>query len=222
MSTQSSSAESAFLRKPPVRRNISPETILSVTRKIIEEQGLPGAQARPIAEGAGCSVGTLYNVFDSLDTLILRANAQTLREYRAASRATLDRAIRTGATPTERLVALARTYVDYAEANTLRWAAVFEFRRPPDQDVPSWYREETRALFSIIEEAIVDLPGVRSDAMRIETARSLWAAVHGVVALAFAGRISPIDASNVRRHVEIVVRAAASGLGGSAVMAGQA
>jgi len=204
----------AVLRKPVARRNVSSDAILSVARKIIDEQGLSGAQARPIAEAAGCSVGTLYNIFDSLDTLILRVNAQTLSEFQEEARSALDQSVRDGAAPIERLVALADAYVDFAENHTMRWSAVFEFRRPPEDQVPKWYSEQIDGMFALVEESLSGLAGIRDETMRVEIARALWASVHGIVSLAFARRIGPIVPDNVRRHVEIIVRAAWAGFSG--------
>lgn len=199
------------LRKPVPRRNVSADAILSVTRNIISEQGLAGAQARPIAEASGCSVGTLYNVFDSLDTLILRVNAQTLGEFHEQARSALDHAVASGQLPVERLIALANAYVDFAESNTLRWSAVFEFRRSVEDEVPKWYSDQIDSMFALVEESIAGLAGIKDQTMRVEIARALWASVHGIVSLAFARRIGPIVPSNVRRHVEIMVRAAWAG-----------
>ena len=210
MSTSTAPAE-AVLRKQAARRNVSPDTILSVTRKIIDEQGLSGAQARPIAEAAGCSVGTLYNVFESLDTLILRVNAQTLSDFQEQARAALNRSLAADEPIIERLIALANSYVDFAEKNTLRWSALFEFHRPPDDEAPDWYMEQVNGLFAVVEEAIADLPRVDGQTERVNIARALWASVHGMVSLAFARRIGPIKAANVRRHVEVMVRAAWAG-----------
>jgi len=200
------------LTKPVAKRNVSPESILAVTRRIIEEQGLSGAQARPIAEAAGCSVGTLYNVFDSLDTLILRVNAETMSELCMQVRQVLDRSLRAAPAPVEHIVALAGAYLDFAQANTLRWSAVFEFRRASHAQMPAWYDEQIVGLFALVEESIAGLPGLKDEAQRAETARALWASIHGMVAMAFAGRIAPIDPSNVRRHLEGILRAVWAGI----------
>ena len=208
-------AAEAVPAKPVARRNVSPDTIVSVTRKIIDEQGLSGAKARPIAEAAGCSIGTLYNIFDSLDTLILRVNAGILSEFVDQARAALDRSIQAGEPPVDRLIALANAYVDFAETNILRWSAVFEFRRPLPNRVPKWYAQQIDGMFALVEESIAGLGGIKNETMRIETARALWASVHGIVALGFTRRVGAIDPSDTRRHIEIVMRAAAAGLGGN-------
>ena len=152
-------------------------------------------------------------MFGSLDTLILRANAATLEELELSTRDVLARSRASNQPPLERLVSLAFNYVDFAEAHPLSWSAVFEFPRPANDDLPDFYRERTCSLFRLIEEAIADLPELDEAAARQEFARAMWAALHGILALAFADRLGPVNRDNVRRHVEIVVRTAASGLG---------
>lgn len=207
----------AHPRQAPTRRRrtISAARLVAATRSVIAANGLRGAQARPIAEAAGCSIGTLYNLFGDLDTLILRANAETLAELEVTARAACDQARRDGLAPVERLIALALGYVEFAEACRSHWSAVFDFRRPPDDSVPPWYAERTAGLFGLLEEAIADLPGV-TPAARAETARTLWAATHGIVIQALAGRIGPVDAANVRCHVEGLVRTLAAGMAATA------
>ena len=47
-------------------------------RELAEEEGLRGITARRIADKIGYSAGTLYNVFENLDDLIVHLNGSTL------------------------------------------------------------------------------------------------------------------------------------------------
>ena len=51
---------------------------LAAARKIAEKEGLRGLTARRIAREIGYTVGTLYNLFDNLDGLIVHLNGTTL------------------------------------------------------------------------------------------------------------------------------------------------
>ena len=53
------------------------ESAIAAGNEIAKTEGLAGLTARRIAKKIGCSVGTLYNVFDSLDTLIIHLNGTT-------------------------------------------------------------------------------------------------------------------------------------------------
>ena len=64
-------------RNTEQRHQIIFEDAIVAAKSIAEAEGLPGLTARRIAKKIGCSVGTLYNVFDNLDTLILHLNGKT-------------------------------------------------------------------------------------------------------------------------------------------------
>lgn len=205
------SAEGAAAR-PAVKRQVSAETIVAVTRDLIDREGFAAAQARTIAEAAGCSVGTLYNLFGSLDVLLLRVNELTLGDLERSARATLDAAIAAGASPVERIVRLADGYVDFVEAHPHRWSAVYEFRRTPDERMPQWYLERRNGVLAVVEEALAELPGVQCTTARVEIARVLWAALQGIVAFALAGRNGAREFGALRRHIETIIRATSIGL----------
>jgi AcrR family transcriptional regulator len=51
---------------------------LDAARRITEREGLRGLRARQIARDIGYTIGTLYNLFEDLDDLILHLNGETL------------------------------------------------------------------------------------------------------------------------------------------------
>ena len=66
-----------------VRRSIhSPEQlrelVIQSAREIIVKEGLSRLSAREIARKIGYSPGTLYNLFDNLNELLLQVQARTL------------------------------------------------------------------------------------------------------------------------------------------------
>ena len=52
--------------------------------RAIAEQGFRGLKARALADEAGCAVGAIYNVVADLDELVLLANARTLARSKVA------------------------------------------------------------------------------------------------------------------------------------------
>jgi AcrR family transcriptional regulator len=182
--------------------------MLQIAERLLEEEGLAGVQARRIAKEADCAVGTLYNVFNGLDGLIVAANTQTLRAFGRAAEAAMRRA---GARPVgDQLEALALAYLDFAMTHQRRWKAVFDHQMSGGEDVPAPYRVDQNRLFSLIElplVAIIDDPVERSSA-----ARSLFAAVHGIVALALDRKLGPFDAAETERQVRFIVKLMSCGL----------
>ena len=52
--------------------------LIDAAERTISESGLAALKARDLARAAGCSVGTIYNVFEHLDELILCVGSRTL------------------------------------------------------------------------------------------------------------------------------------------------
>ena len=67
-------------RKPLDREALSTKA-LDVAEAIVVTRGLAALNARDLAAGVGCSVGSLYNIFGSLDRLIRILNTRTLDRY---------------------------------------------------------------------------------------------------------------------------------------------
>ena len=64
---------------------------LEAARQIAEKEGLRGLKARRIARDIGYTIGTLYNLFEDLDDLIVHLNGRTLDDlYQAFVRVKLD------------------------------------------------------------------------------------------------------------------------------------
>ncbi|MFK5979578.1 MAG: WHG domain-containing protein [Rhizobiaceae bacterium] len=145
----------------------------------MESGGLAGLRARDIAADAGCALGGLYNVYQSLDDLILHINSATLGRLNAA----LQQAAAYAVTPQDKLVALAREYLAFAVENRNLWQALFDHKMPEGVTVPDWHLEEHAVLFSHVAGPVAmikpELDNVELNVM----ARTLFAAVHGIVSI---------------------------------------
>ena len=123
------------------RNKLKANTLL-VAKRIVENEGLSALQARRIAQEAGCSVGTIYNLYDGLDDLIIRVNAGTLQDLGAKLAAQQT----TGENLAEDLTVLALAYLSFALDSQTSWRAVFEHQLSKDKTVPDWYRERQAEL----------------------------------------------------------------------------
>ena len=179
---------------------------------MLEQKGFAGLQARPLAKLTDCSVGTIYNLFGSMDGLILATNAVTLKEMRQHLSHTDNNWPGDPANSYARLMALAQAYYQFYQAHERRWAAVFEFQRDNDEHMPQWYLDEIGLLMSQIESIIAHLPGASDPSQRARIARALWAATHGIVTLSFNGRLGPVRRETVLEDVDVVVKAVVDGL----------
>jgi AcrR family transcriptional regulator len=180
--------------------------LLEAAAAAIEAEGLAGVRARDLARAVGCSVGAIYNVFNELDELILLVNAATL--------AGIDRHMHgiREAGPAAQLLALAAAYLDYAVANRRRWDALFSYSGPAERVLPDWFAQAQNAAFSHIDGPLAQLrPDIQGPA-RALLSRSIFSAVHGIVALGLDKRVAPIELPVLRAQLALVVRALIAGL----------
>ncbi len=183
------------------------DQLLAAAEKTIATEGLPALRARTLAETVGCSVGAIYNIFPDLDALILAVNGRTLGAIDAVMRT-----VGPDAEPGTQMVRLAEAYLDYAAAQRLRWTALFSHRMSDGRTAPPWYRTQQDAAFSHVEAPLALLrPDLPAEA-RALLARTLFSAVHGMVALGLDEKIAAMALPVLREQVQIAVQAMARGL----------
>jgi AcrR family transcriptional regulator len=188
------------------RHNALRDDLLARATRIIATNGLAQLRARDLALEAGCSVGAIYNVFADFDALILAVNAGTLAELDATMAAI------TAPTPLAHFLAMADAYLTYAVENRLRWDALFNHRMPLDAETPDWFRAIQDKTFSHIETPLADIRPDLSAGARHLLGRSIFAAVHGMVALGVDQRLAPLGLTALRAQISVIVTAIAHGL----------
>jgi AcrR family transcriptional regulator len=182
--------------------------MLQIAEGVLEAEGLAALQARRVAKDADCAVGTLYNIFNGIDGLIIAANTQTLRAFGRNADAAMRRAA--GGTLEHQLMALALAYLDFAIAHPKRLKAVFDHQMSEHAEVPADYRADQDQLFALIEAPLTEQfadPGERA-----MTARAMFSAVHGIVAMALDRKLGPFDVKETERQVRMVVELMARGV----------
>src|SRR3982751_190850 len=161
------------------RAKFREDLILAAERRM-SAGGLAGLKTRELAREIGVANGAVYNLVEDMDELILRVGSRTLARLDAS----LSAAEAQGPTsPRDTLVRIAVAYCDFAAANLELWRALFEHRMVPDKLVPEWSVADQMELFRHIYTPLAALLPDRSTAELGVTARSLFSAVHGMVAL---------------------------------------
>ena len=146
---------------------------------------------------------------EDVDELILRVGSRTLARLDAA----LSAAEQNGpADPAGRLVRIAAAYCDFAADNLELWRALFEHRMAPDKPLPDWAVREQMDLFRHIYAPLAALfPKHAPDELGVR-ARSLFSAVHGMVALGLEQKLIAVPIAALRQEIATVVTAMVSGL----------
>ena len=168
---------------------------LQAAREVAESEGWRGLTARKVAARIGYSVGTLYNVFQDLDDMILALNGETLEALFTDLQAS-QAAIETDR-PEEALKALGDAYMAFIDRHPNLWDILFEHRLPRGRRVPPWYNEMVAGLLGLLEQAIAPLFDESEQAERGRAARVLWCAMHGICSLARSGKLGVVSDDSV-------------------------
>ena len=188
------------------------EQLIDAAERTIAEKGLAALKARDLAQEVGCAVGTIYNVFEHLDELVLCVGLRTLAMLEAALAEVSPLG---GHHSTEKaaddLVRLALAYLEFAAKHTVRWRALFEHRMSEARSLPEWFVEQQHRLFVQVERPLAALlPELDQDARRI-LARTVFSAVHGIVALGLEEKLVSLPLPDLARQLGAAVRAIATG-----------
>ncbi|HEX7857983.1 MAG TPA: TetR/AcrR family transcriptional regulator [Sphingobium sp.] len=165
--------------------------ILHEGGQLMAENGFNAFSAREVAKRIGYSVGTVVNLFNGVDGLVVAINAETFRLWADH----LERCLE-GVNGPERITRLVKAYFDFASSNLNRWAAIYEHRLPADAQMPEALATERAALTRIVarEVAAVLPPSARDEAVQLS--RSLIATVHGHCVFALNGSFALLGESD--------------------------
>jgi len=183
------------------------ELILEASTELIRETGYTGLSAREIARRINYSPGTLYNVFENLDDLVLTIEGRLLDQLLAA----LSESV-AGADPRERVHLLAARYLKFTHENPRLWNLLFEHHLPSGREVPAWYQQKLESLLGEVERALAPLmSGMDPQAIR-RSARVLWSGVHGITSLSTAEKLAIIPKDSASGLLDDLVGTYLAGL----------
>jgi AcrR family transcriptional regulator len=192
------------------------QLILDAAQSIIETNGLSGLSAREIARRIGYSPGTIYNMFENLDDVVLHVEARVLDA--------LDQRIATAmeeGAPKDKVVRLAETYLAFTSERPKLWNLLFEHYMPGGSDTPPWYQQKLEMLMSRVETAMAPLFPPEADAERQRAARVLWAGVHGITSLSTANKLSNVTTEAAALLVRDLIHNYLAGLAANVAKAKQ-
>lgn len=171
----------------------------------LQAEGEAAIQARRIADAAECSVGTLYNVFGSLDGLWLELNALTLEALHARLDDVLDDA------DTADALALAvkacETVLAFSQSNAAQWRGLITSPVPIENDAGG-----ALPMHSVAHRLRKVLRQTQSNEETSEADRvadALIAMVEGLTARISAGREPQLEVDHARAIMSVAIKRAA-------------
>ncbi|WP_020137746.1 TetR/AcrR family transcriptional regulator [Streptomyces sp. 351MFTsu5.1] len=169
--------------------------IVATAREIAEQQGWDAVTTRRLAERIEYSQPVLYSHFRGKREIIGAVAVEG-----AAEIAVTVRAATAGASgPRERVVALARAYLDFAARNPAVYDALFQLDGGlafAQEDTP----ESLKDAFAALLESLGEVAGEGVDTGLFT--ELFWASLHGLATLTRAGRLPPQD---IEPRVELLV-----------------
>ncbi len=174
--------------------------VLEAARTIVIEEGFAALKVRRIALEIGYTVGSIYMVFTNMGDLIMHVKARTLDELGDQ----LDEKTPECA-PQERVLKLAKSYLEFASQNYSLWSMIFEHRLPDDESIPVWYQEKVDQAFVRVEKLLGLLaPDVDQSETR-SAARAIWSGVHGICILSLTNTLDDVGIKDVENNIVLLV-----------------
>lgn len=190
------------------------DAVAAEARRIIDAHGPDGLNARDLAQGVGCSVGTIYNLFPNLESVRFLVNGETLDALLVEVRAADASAVTAGTpSPEARLIAQAHAYVAFARSNPNLYAALLDRRTRSTEVPPDWFLAKIAALRLTVEQAIASLFAPGDEAARERAATIVWASVNGLGEAALTGALRAVTATEPDRLIADLVRTLVAGFG---------
>jgi AcrR family transcriptional regulator len=185
------------------------QLIVDAAERIVRDGGLRELSAREIAKVIRYSPGTIYNAFETIDEVVLELEQRVLQRLDARLQL-----VKVGPTPETELRRLTAAYVDFTQGETHLWSALAEHRPRPRTTLPDWYDDRLRRLLDRIEAALIPaFPGDRQRERR-QSARAIFASLHGVTSLSSAGKLPIVTPEETRGLLEDLVVNYLAGIGG--------
>jgi AcrR family transcriptional regulator len=182
------------------------QLILDASREIIERDGLLGYSAREVARKIGYSPGTLYNVFQDLDDVLMTLQMQLLTD---AARRLSD--VTDSGQHTQRLNELARAYVTFALENKRIWNLLFQ-HQPPGAATNEKLHDGVNTIIAHVAGVVAKLVPRAKDSEADQAARVLWAGVHGITAIAVTEKGPTMKPETALAFVEALTATYVKGL----------
>lgn len=156
----------------PTPAKTSRKELVAIARRLVEATGAEALTVSAVAFEAGVRPPSLYKHFADRLALLKAVEIEVLGELEQALRAGTR-----GATPRERLAAMARAYRAFATEQPLRYGVIYSRNAADDPEIAAACLMAAKPLFEELEKA--GMPPARI----LPAARTMTAFLHGFVSM---------------------------------------
>ncbi|MDP4023316.1 WHG domain-containing protein [Methylobacterium sp. NEAU 140] len=160
------------------------DLVAAAAEDLVRAEGVRALGMRRLAAAIGYAPNSIYNAVGDLDHVVLRVNARSLDRLGACLEAARD----PEAAPRANAAALAEAYLGYVRADGAVWSLVHAHAFAPDTEVPDWHAQALARALAPVDATLAPLVPDATERRGLVTA--LWAALHGLAALATSGRLA--------------------------------
>lgn len=167
--------------------------------KILCKKGREALRLRDLAKRSDCSVGTIYNLFENLDEIILRLNLKCLDKMYSSLHQNMEEGIKRREDLEKVFGRLGKAYIAFGMEHPLMWKSLFE--NLAIEPFPDWYLEKVEGGIKFIEKTIGSTYGV--EALKVKQIVSFfWASIHGMTSIVLNKKMKGIDEAYLDSYIE--------------------
>lgn len=175
------------------------QMVIKTGCKLIEESGFSEFSTRKIAKEIGYTVGTLYNVFESYDDIIIHINAKILDQMKDFIETNMNLELK----GVNAIKQLAKLYIDFSHQNRNIWSSLFEYNIPQELRAPEWYDQRIESLFCVVEGVLSDFIDKKLNAL--DHAKVIWASIHGICLLSLTNKLNIVGVKSVEALTDSLI-----------------
>lgn len=184
--------------KAAVNENLQ-QSVLEEAFQVVRKSGISAIRMRELAANSGCSVGTLYNLFENLDEIHFHVNARTFSMLFNELFSELERLHNEGVSLEEILPKLGWVYIAFGKEHFNLWKALFELT--PEGEPPGWYRSRIVRSFEKAESFLSMAFNVSAEKAS-KILNYFWFSIHGVSSILLHKRATNQSDEFMNSYVE--------------------
>lgn len=162
------------------------DMILNSAMEIVENEGYLKLSTRKIATQIGYTVGTLYNIFQNLDDIIIHLNGRVLDKLIAKMKSNLNKT----KCNVETFKKLGLAYANFSAEHFNLWDMLVNYRVDPKTEIPKWYPKKIQELFDILESQLSKVVTNQSAEDLRDDITVMWSSIHGICILSIKGKFT--------------------------------